>query len=291
MYLPSFFPLSLQLVTADDNDFEDSGTGNYAAINTALTKGTAAGLIRRGAQYGISTLSSANGYITPGNFNVFEGEQFHVAANAAVLVAGQTADLIAFDVTGSVAIDNATSGSLAWAELYFEFGVPSNSRAIQLRLAGTGASDVINWDDFQIWGGSRSIYQLPSWITRPAQLLDIRVFPQGTTGPASDNDYRADEQRSQPLRWGFEYEDRRAANELFIWVQGTSSRPYIYALRSLSELTSDTASTPADQDSVVFWAEKLIREPERAAHNLALVRSLSFTRPTKPVPRRVGVSM
>ncbi|KKL24828.1 hypothetical protein LCGC14_2411410, partial [marine sediment metagenome] len=129
-------------------------------------------------------------------------------------------------------------------------------------------------------------------ITRPAQMIDVRAFPRGTTGPASDNDYRSNEARSEPLQWGFESVDRRGASELRIWVDAGSARPFICALRPLAELSADTDTTPADQDQVVGWASRYMEAEtgrERATV-LSMLRSSYFLQPVTELPRRVGVA-
>ena len=292
MYLPSFYPLSLHVMGNDANDMEPSTVAtDYIAENSG-TLATESTIVFNGAQSLKATAGAANSGASTGNISVFESKPYYTAVMCSVKQ-GDDADFKVVNVQDSDAQidDNATSDEPSWTELVILFTPPSGCEQVDIFMLGTANGDIAYWDDFQIWQSGTGVYALPSWITRPAQMLDVRAFPQGTGGPASDNDYRANERLSRPLRWGFEREDRRATNELYIWVEAGSERPYIYALRSLSELSSDTSTTPADQDSVVFWAEKLMREPERAAHNLALVRSLSFTRPTKPVPRRIGVSM
>ena len=87
--------------------------------------------------------------------------------------------------------------------------------------------------------------------------------------------------------------DRRGASELRIWVDAGSARPFIYALRPLAELSSDTDTTVADEDNVVKWASRYMEAEtgEQRARVLSLLRSLYFVRPVTELPRRVGVTM
>jgi hypothetical protein len=158
-------------------------------------------------------------------------------------------------------------------------------------MSGDASGDVTYWDNLQLWSSGRRVYFLPSWITRPEQLLDVRAFPQGVGGPASDNDYIANERRSIPLSYGFENVDRRGNLPLHIWVDAGSARPFIYALRPLVELSADTSNSVAEQDFVVRWAEKLVREPDKASETMALLRAIHFQRVTTELPTRIGVSM
>ena len=149
---------------------------------------------------------------------------------------------------------------------------------------------MIYWDDFQVWHGGNGLYPLPSWITRPEQVIGVRGFPLGSGGPSSDNDYRTNERGSVPLTWDFERADKRANSPLYINVDCGGYRPFIYALRPLPALTSDTGTTVADLDDVVFWAAEYL-EAENAQEKsrvLKTLRSLYFVRPTMTFPRRVG---
>jgi hypothetical protein len=196
----------------------------------------------------------------------------------------------AIDVTNTNAtIEDATTDEHVWTELVYLLSVPSGCEQLNFRLMGVGSDDITYWDDFQVWHGGNGVYQCPSWLTRPSQMLGVCAFPQGTSGPASDNDYRANEQMSVPLNWKVEREDIRADKPLHLWVEGTGGRrPYIYALRPLSELSTDSATTTADKDRIVHWAERLIRDPEKASETLALLRGTALSRPVTTLPTRVG---
>ncbi|KKL09525.1 hypothetical protein LCGC14_2565010, partial [marine sediment metagenome] len=178
-----------------------------------------------------------------------------------------------------------------WVELVYPFSVPTDCEQIDFRFIADASGDIIYGEDFQVWSSGRRVYSLPSWITRPEQLLDVRAFPQGVGGPASDNDYIANERRSQPLSYGFESVDRRGNLPLHIWVDAGSARPFIYALRPLDELSADTSTSVAESDFVVRFAEKLVREPDKASETMALLRAIHFQRVTTELPNRIGVSM
>jgi len=187
--------------------------------------------------------------------------------------------------------DNATTDEPSWTDLVIPFTPPSGCEQVDIFMLGKASGDIAYWEDFQIWHNGDGIYPMPSWLTRPAQLLDVRGFPLGSGGPASDFDYRTHEQGSQPLSYKVESVDRRANQPFRLKVQATSTRPFIYALRPLVELSADTSNSVAEQDFVVRWAEKLIREPDKAAETLALLRAIAFQRVTTELPTRVGVQM
>jgi hypothetical protein len=208
------------------------------------------------------------------------------------VTSGDSGTFRVVDVTNSNAtIEDATTDEPSWIELIYPFTVPTDCEQIDFRFIADTSGDIIYAEDFQMWRNSTGVYPLPSWITRPEQLLDVRGFPQGTSGPASDNDYRSNERASVGLEWGFERVDRRGSQPLHIVVQGTSLRPYIYALRPLPELSADTSTSPAESDFVVRWAEQLVRDPEHASETLALLRAVTFGGVNFTPSRRVGVVM
>ena len=98
--------------------------------------------------------------------------------------------------------DNATTDEPSYTELVIPFTPPSGCEQVEAFMLGTANTDIVFYDDFQVWQAGRGIYPLPSWVTRPDQIIDVRSFPRGTSGPAADFDWRADEQRSRSLSWG-----------------------------------------------------------------------------------------
>lgn len=289
-YPRTFFPLSLHVMGNDANDMEPSTIAtDYSATNG--TRAIESTIVHGGAQSLKLTATATGGYANTGSIGVPESKNLYAAVMCYV-TSGDSATFRVVDVTDSNAtIEDATTDEPSWMELLFQFNAPADCEQIDFRFISDANGDIAYWDDFQVWHSGEGIYPLPSWITRPEQVIGVRGFPQGTSGPSSDNDFRANEQDSVPLAWDFERADKRADKPLYLWVQGTSQRPFIYALRSLPELTSDTGSTVADLDDVVFWASEYL-EAETAQEKsqvLKTLRSLYFVRPTTRFPRRVGV--
>ena len=288
IFLPTFFPLSLHIMGNDANDMEPSTIAtDYSSTNATLA--TESTIVRHGAQSLKNTATSAGGYANTGSIGGQESQSLLAAVDCYVTL-GDDATFRVWDVTGSAAVSSgdATSDEPSWMELVIPFSVPSGSEQIDLRMISDGNGDVTYWENIQLWSTGKRVYPLPSWITRPAQLLDMRGFRQGTGGP-NTNDFRTNERRSTPLPYGFESVDRRANQPFHIWVEGTGARPFIYALRPLDELSSDTSDSVAEQDFVVRTAEKLIREPDKASETMALLRASFFQRVTTELPTRVLV--
>jgi hypothetical protein len=254
LYLPSFFPLSMHIVQYDCNDMEAS----TIATDYELTTGGAAAalestIVFNGGQSLKLTCSAANEYAAlKAVIGVHENTSLYAAIMCYVTL-GDDAIFRVIDVTGSGAtIDDATTDEPAWTELIIPFTVPSGCEQIDLRLIGVGSDDVTYWDDVQIWHNGNAIYPLPSWITREEQVEAIVAFPQGTVGPASDNDFRTNEKASVKLNWHFERTDMRADQPLHVWVENPGGkRPYIIAKRALAAMTTDAGTTMFPPDLLV----------------------------------------
>jgi hypothetical protein len=239
LYMPTFFPLSLHIMAGDDNDMESAPATNYSTTNG--TRANEATIIYNGAQSLKLTATSAGGYANVGTVGVPEGLNLVTAVNLYV-TSGDSGTFRVVDVTNTATIEDATSDEPSWIELLYPFTVPSTCEQIDFRFISDANTDIAYWDDWHVWYDSRGVYPLPSWITRREQVVDVVAFPQGQGGPSSDNDYMVNLKRSRPINWGFERENIRATNELFIWADTSWGRPYIIAKRALAEPTSDTSA-------------------------------------------------
>ena len=250
IHAPAFFPLSLHIMAGDDNDMESAPATNYSQTNG--TRANESTIVFGGAQSLKLTATAAGGYANTGSIGVPESLPLY-AAIMSYVTSGDSATFRVIDVTNSNAtIDDATSDEPSWMDMVIPFTTPSGCEQMDFRFISDANTDIAYWDDFQVWRQNGGVYPLPSWITRKDQVVDVVGFPQGTGGPSADFDYRTNERRSRPLRWGFEREDPRATNELYIWVEGTQERPYIIARRALTEPTSDTSN--------IFFDPELIAE-------------------------------
>jgi hypothetical protein len=288
-YTETFFPLSLHIVANDNNDMESSGLdGDYSKTNAAIAAETT--IVHNGAQsMKVTDDGSGGGYANIGSIGIPENKQLYAAVMCYV-TSGDSATFRVIDVTGSNAtIKDATTDEPSWTELIYQFTTPADSEQIDFRFIADSASDVIYCEDFQVWYSGSGVYPVPSWLEWPEQIIDVRGFPQGTTGPSSDNDYRADERASVHLNWHPERVDRRAGVPFRIWVESTSMRPYIYAYRPQAELTADDGTSNADLDALVEDASFIVLHSERAEQYLSVLRQQRLGGAAIVAPRRVGV--
>lgn len=243
LHMPSFFPLTLDLVDGDDNDMEASGVSGWTGVLTTPTKSTVA---YNGAQS--LTLTASGGaldYVTAGDIQVVAGESYYAAAMCQVN-SGDSARLrIVNATTGSTIHDSGDTTQQAWVEMMTQWTAPSGCRTAQVQLMCVASGDVARFDDYQVWAQDGHVYPLPSWITRKEQLLGVYGYPQGTGGPVADT-FVADKMKGQELSWRFERADVRADQPLYIYVSGIGQRrPYIRAYKPLAEVSFDYGSAGA----------------------------------------------
>ncbi len=289
-YVETFFPLSLHVMGNDANDMEPSTIAtDYTAENSG-TLATESTIVHNGAQSLKVTAGAALSGATTGAIPVFEGKPYYAAVMCSVTL-GDAADFKIVNVQDSDAQidDNATTDEPSWTELIIPFTPPSGCEQVEAFMLGTANTDIAYYDDFQLWHGGSGVYPVPSWLEWPEQIIDIRGFPQGTTGPASDFDYRADERASVHLNWHVERVDRRADVPFRIWVEATSMRPYIYAHRPYAELAATEDTSNADLDALVEDAAFLVNHPDRAEQYLSVLRQNRLGGAVIVAPRRVGV--
>lgn len=287
-YAETFFPLSLHVMGNDANDMEPSTIAtDYSTTNG--TRATESTIVFNGAQSLKLTATATGGYANTGSIGMPESKALY-AAIMCYVTSGDSATFRVVDVTDSNAtIEDATTDEPSWTELVYPFTVPSDCEQIDFRFISDASGGVAHWDDFQIWHNGSGVYPVPSWLEWPEQIIDIRGFPQGTTGPASDFDYRADERASVHLNWHVERVDRRADVPFRIWVESTSMRPYIYAHRPFAELSATEDTSNADLDAVVEDAAFLVLHPERAEQYLSVLRQQRLGGAVIVAPQRVGV--
>ena len=288
-YVPCFFPLSIHIVQNDANDMEASTVATDYEIGTgAAALAIETTNVYSGVQSLKVTCDNANEYAAlKSKIPVNEDMRLHAAAMCSV-TQGDDAAFRIWNVQAAE-IDSATSDEVAWMNLQPPaFTIPSGCEQIDLRLEGIGSDDVTYWDDVQVWYDGAGVYPLPAYIQSPSQLLAVHAVPRGTAGPGADNDYRTDEQASYPLRWEWE---SKAPGSMRIKVSCGDARPYLVTLRPLSELASDSATTPADKDKVVDFAADLIRNPEEGYKRLREHVAAILTRPDTHVLPRVGRSI
>lgn len=287
-YTETFSPLSLHIMGNDANDMEPSTTAtDYSSTNA--TNSLESTIVFNGAQSLQIDATSAGGFANTGSIGVNDGQTLYGAVMMHV-TSGDSGTFRAVDVTNSNAtVEEAKTDEPSFMEMFIRFSAPAGCEQIDFRFIADANTDIIYVDDFQVWRQDNGVYPLPSWIEWPEQIIDVRGFPQGTAGPTSDDDYRANERASIRLRWHVERVDRRADVPVHIWVQATDTRPYIYAHRPFAELTTTQATSNADLDAVVEDAAFLVLHPDRAEQYLSVLRQNRLGGAVVVAPKRVGV--
>lgn len=240
----------LTLIT--DGDMETSGTTNWTAGSSSLTKLTAAANIALGAQALRVANSGANGYARSALVPVTEGDQYELRAD--VKVASGTAYLVAYDETGAADIETETTTDRDWRSLHVTFTVPADCASLSVRLRGSEASADVYWDNVSLRPAAAHRFDLPSWVDGPeaveglVQLAESSVQNEAYLLASQEHSllphFQVISDPTGATPWRIEYKFRPAGNALLL-VQGLS--PY-------AELSATTDTTVADPDLVVVGA-------------------------------------
>jgi len=294
-YQPTFFPLSHHLATSDENDMENAPATTFTSNTTNATLANETTTVFNGAQSLSVTATAANGFVHPGAESVFADKEYAISVMS-LATSGDTARLILQDLTNAAEIDRATTTQQQWQALSFSFTTPPGCRSIEARFTSVANTDISLWDDYQIWVPGSHIYGVPSWITWPEQIIDVRAFRLGTSGPDNDEDFQAHETASFSIPHHVELVDERAistpgfAGQVHLRVQTTAqARPYIYAYRPFAELATTQATSTANLDAVVEDAAFIVTHPDRAEQYLSVLRQNRMGGAVVVAPQRVGV--
>lgn len=227
-----------------DNDMEETGTSSYSSSNATLAKASGSW---NGSQMLNVTASAAAGYAAA-TLGVLENEQFMFAAMGRV-TSGDTGRLRLWDATAGaeLAVSEDFTNSSAWLE--FKFGpivVADNTASLELRMMSVNNTDVSHWDDIQAWILGSYNYPMPSWLTRPEQIVDIVEFVGSPSGPNNDDEaFLPWRSYSRPLQWSWQYRDPRLDPYAWVNVVAGTNRPYVIAKRPFSTLGGDSSTTLA----------------------------------------------
>lgn len=150
IFFHSWEPLSL----AADAAMRESGVTSWGThVNATEAKQTTAfprtmpGFIRSLA----ITNTSANGYLPTADIFVSPGEMLLIAALSRTN-SGTSAQLVPWDATNSVAFGTTITNALqTWQFQWQIVAAPSTCKKINIRLGGTGASDVTDWQALWVY--------------------------------------------------------------------------------------------------------------------------------------------
>lgn len=172
-----------------DYDFEAATiTDNWGTASGASAAYSSTAPLMHGKKYAVVTDSgSGNGYLPTDAIAVEPNRTYCVSALVRGVDADDTAQLIAYDETNSAAIDSKTCTKTYMARMGFTFTTPSTCKAITIRLASQGASDVTHWDDVVFYELGQKTMTLPWWVRNRDQVKG--VFELRSRGTNEDSVY------------------------------------------------------------------------------------------------------
>ena len=253
----TYGPLSLladaNMEASGITDWPEVGGGTRSKITTAARVFAGAQAIRL-----LNTI--ANDYIhNLAAVPVLENEPYFLSAIAQADVG--TARLTARRLTATAAdIDSVTSDDEKLMELRLLFDIPAGCEEIEIRLQGVGATDDCYWDDVILLMRNQSLYDIPSYVEDPEDLVSVGYWPRGVAGPSS-NTFRLN--GPEWIDWPYwrAWRADEAANPFKLELSTpVNERIYLHAWTRFPTLTSDAATTVADETAVLAGARTYIRK-------------------------------
>lgn len=254
----------LSLVTNADMEAVTINAGadnwTYTSCTIAITAGysSTAARVRHGTYALFAQATNAAWSVASATIPVVEGQSYIVSAAVKNVIGSST--LTAYDSTASAAISGgtATGNEEAWQEYLCGGGtviIPPGCELLSVQLTGIAATDKIGMDDVVVWPCLRTVFDLPSWVEDPGDVLRVGYFDQGSAHVGT-NAYTLDEGRFNTLWEHTDEVDEQTTTPYRIRL-GTDyvTRPlFMEAVRPYTALSADTDTTSADREVVVLTA-------------------------------------
>ena len=253
------------LTLCPDGDMEASGTAQWTASNSTLTKvGT---YVTMGKQALHVENSSAGGYVQSGNIAVTPTKTVDVVVDLSVASGTVTLDLR--DITNGTSIDTVSSTDLNTSYLWLPSNaIPSGCKNIAVRCTGTESSADFYLDNVSVRHTSARMMPMPSWYLESCMIEEMEIWDGGSP-TASGGPAPVIERYKGYVHWFDELEDKGGDVPFYVlFDQGIPATCHLFArvVRPYTQLTSDSDTTSANQDWVKAWAlRNICRDLEQAA--------------------------
>ena len=270
LYLPRYLVLSL---CADPNmESADAAATDWPDADGAPTQTKETSIVLTGKQSLKIVTTVVDTSVRSPSIPVTEFETLLLSVPVKVTAGSLRVQL--YDVTNSAEVSNGgvTVDEEAWTEVRFPaLSVPSNCQNVQVRFIAKTAATTAYVDHVSLLSAQRSIYALPSQVASAVDVEGVYYLPAGQTSEAT-NAYGALAEELQP--WPYNQDglrDYAGVNSHRITVDQPMGYPLFVMFKAkdstLAQNTSDTNTTVAPQDLVVFGAvadcaERLYRKTE-----------------------------
>lgn len=240
------------LTSVTDGDMEASGTTNWTASNTTLSKVTAAATVGFGVRALRVLNSSANGYARSALIEVEPSDVWMIRADLNVETG--TAHLVAYDETNGAEIESENTTAQDWRVLGFQCTIPSGSVSMSIRLKGAESSADVYWDNVVARHTAARQLALPSWLDEKRAFEGLLQ----TVGGHLHNDamLRVSEEL-EPLMDAGLVEDPLGATAYrvrLLEIPRSEALVYVQGLSAYDALSATSDTTVADKRTVIAGA-------------------------------------
>ncbi len=171
----------LVLTDVADGDMEATGVTSWTATSSTRAKQTTGTGVVFGRQALRVTNSGANGLVTSASLFLAPNTDVFVAAIVQISSGSGDAVLELYDVTNATVIDSARVDNVfkGNALAAFTASVPATSGAIAVRLKGTSADNVIDWNCAVVLPVEDKIFAYPSTLEWVEDFSEVMYLPLG----------------------------------------------------------------------------------------------------------------
>lgn len=260
------YRMRVPLTVVVDGDMESSTMDAWADEDATLSKvslGTGTTL-QYGAKmlYAIST--ATGGYAQSDAILVNPTHAPNWVVQSTVQATVGTARLIAWDLTNSAEIESEDYALRGPGVIQFTFTLPATCESIAFRLMGVASGDEVYWENVIAYPVGARVFGLPTYLTRPGQILQVGYTPAAGG--------RADQDRFRRYSWWkIRRNDSSPEHPLVLEIEDPDLHypSYIDVSRPFAALATDSATTFCDQTLIeAATAVELLRRLQNRAPGL-----------------------
>ena len=232
-----------------DADAEAGDEDDWSGTNATLSRNVVAAEVRHGKQ-SLDIVANAGVPQVEMTVAIPVTVNQHWLVSAMVYVNVGTITMEARDATaGAVIGSGATHAEVGrFLELVPSpdlVSIPASCKLLNLRFAAAGATDDFRIDDIFAWNRDNKVWEPPSWLNDPHDIVRIGYYPRGRQISAGLYAYEPDERRWEPypFRTRSVEEDGLHAFKVELTGRGPIKRPLWAVLQRPYDPTATTIYT------------------------------------------------
>lgn len=241
-----------------DSDMSSADLTNWDAVPVVTSPTTREFVVTPASVlYGERALHLVTDQLSSGaeteDFDVTENEQMIVHVSVRVVTGSVKVVLRRVTATATDLKTVTDLDERVYTDVFFRETMPDGIKAAALQfLAATAVSEYFVSPHVIVQSDRRRAYSVPSWWTRPTQLLSAFAVNPHYSSDVADSYISLSEYEMSLMNIEFQRSDRDV-NPMRVMFDNHGSYPVGFMVqRPFAELTYDTANTVCDKDYVAF---------------------------------------